>query len=100
MPRKKTVADGVRSETLHELNSLRESMNRPRVGVSELARSRGWRDTLKESGVLEVVDYTETVCYIFTPEKVTAMMDTMDALVAECDTLKASAAKEQALPEA
>lgn len=83
MPSRERDAGCRRSDVLHELTSLRESMMRPRLGMSELARSRGWRDRLAETGVVEVVDYTETVCYIFTSEKVQAIMDSTDGLVAE-----------------
>lgn len=44
-----------------------------RVGVSEFARSKAWRDKLPETGCFEVVDRGGTVGYLLAPDYAEAL---------------------------
>jgi len=44
-----------------------------RVGVSEFARSRSWRDRLSDVGCFEVVDRSGVVGYMLAPEYASAL---------------------------
>lgn len=46
-----------------------------RVGVSEFARSKSWRDKLPETGCFEVVDRSGVVGYMLAPDYAEAIND-------------------------
>lgn len=46
-----------------------------RVGVSEFARSKGWREKLPSVGCFEVVDRSGVVGYMLAPEYAEALSD-------------------------
>lgn len=39
-----------------------------RIGISEFARSKTWRDVLDESGCIEVTDRAESIGFLMTPD--------------------------------
>lgn len=56
-----------------------------RIGVSELARSKEWRDELDSDGCLEVVDRTETVGYVMDASYANALASYIDDLERELE---------------
>lgn len=56
-----------------------------RIGVSELARSKEWRDELGSDGCLEVVDRTETVGYVMDASYADALVAYIDSLEHELE---------------
>lgn len=56
-----------------------------RLGVSDFARSREWRGQLAEQGIVEVVDRTDTVGYVLSPEYVQALTEFVDQLEEELE---------------
>ena len=56
-----------------------------RIGVSELARSKEWRDELGSEGCLEVVDRTETVGYVMDASYADALVSYIDSLEHELE---------------
>lgn len=51
-----------------------------RIGVSELARSKSWRDTLPERGCFEVVDRSGVVGYMLAPDYAEALSEKLTEL--------------------
>ena len=51
-----------------------------RVGVSEFARTKAWRDRLPAVGCFEVVDRNGVVGYLLAPEYATALSDKISEL--------------------
>jgi len=56
-----------------------------RVNVTKLGRSTEWRDSLKVSSVLEIVDRNETAAVIMEPEVFKALLGFIDVLEEELE---------------
>lgn len=50
----------------------------PRLGVTEFARSKTWRQKLDECRAVEVLDRSETVGYLVSPQLIEALFNTID----------------------
>lgn len=62
-----------------------------RVGVSELAKTKAWRNELKEDGCFEVVDRGGLVGYMLSPDCATAMSERIDQLEMRLEQLQIEA---------
>lgn len=57
-------------------DALRDRVaKRPRVTMTELARSKAWREELDSSGVVEVTDRGETAAWIVSDDEMQALME-------------------------
>lgn len=61
----------------------------PRVGVTELARSKDWRSKLAEKGFAEVTERSETVGYLVTPENMEDLVAIMSSYEEELERIQA-----------
>ena len=56
-----------------------------RLGVSDFARSKEWRGQLADLGCVEVVDRSETVGYVMSPDYAQALASYLDQLEEELE---------------
>lgn len=71
---------------LNEVEELRSHTHvAPRITLSELARGKGWREELPESGVIEVTDRAQTVGWLLSDERVHGLLTLIDELAAELE---------------
>lgn len=62
-----------------------------RVGVSEFARSKAWRERLPEAGCFEVIDRGGVVGYMLAPDCATALNDHITALEQQLEQAQVAA---------
>lgn len=65
-------------ERMQVLNHARKDA--PRISLTELARSSGWRKALNQKGVVEVVDRTETAAFLVSRQGMAELLETIDSL--------------------
>jgi len=63
----------------------------PRIGVTELGRSTGWRDQLKDHAILEIVERADTVGYLISYRGMIDLLDEMEALEEAADQASVAA---------
>ena len=56
-----------------------------RISLTELTRSKGWRDDLVNCDIMEVVDRNDTAAYLVSPEGMRALLRTIDLLEEEVE---------------
>ena len=56
-----------------------------RIGVTELARSRDWRDGLASEGCYEIMDRSDTVGFVIAPECAEAMSQVISQMESELE---------------
>lgn len=56
-----------------------------RIGLTDLARSKDWREALLVHEIVEVVDRTETAAYLVSPDGMRALMEKISALEEELE---------------
>ena len=58
----------------------RASSSNGRISLTELARSKGWRDRLADQGVMEVMDRTETAAFLIAPQEMDLLLEAIEML--------------------
>ncbi len=72
--------------TEEKVAKFREMVNATeRVGVSEFARSKSWRERLPEAGCFEVVDRNGVVGYMLAPDYALALSDRIAELESQAE---------------
>ena len=56
-----------------------------RISLTELTRSKGWRDDLVNCDIMEVVDRSDTAAYLVSPEGMKALLKAIDLLEEEAE---------------
>lgn len=59
--------------------------SQPRVGLTEFARSKKWRESLEVQDIIEIVDRTETAGYLVSPEGMRILLDSIETLEKEVE---------------
>lgn len=62
-----------------------------RISLTDLARSRKWREELIEYGIIEVVDHGETAAWLLSDADMSLLLGTIDSLLEEMESLQVSA---------
>lgn len=69
-----------------QVEALRKANNHtPRITVTELARSRKWREDVYEYGVVEISERNEPCAYLLSPDGLSALLGTIDQLEEELE---------------
>lgn len=71
-------ADSIRSNTAP----------RPRIGLTEFARSKKWRSELAEHDTIEIVDRGETAGFLLSPDGMESLLGTIDSLEKEIERMQ------------
>ena len=75
--------------TIDKVNKLKTGKSR--LGLTDLTRSKAWRQTLDENDILEVVDRTETAAFILSPETLDSITTYIEALEEELEEIRIDA---------
>lgn len=59
----------------------------PRIGLTELARSNGWRGVLEDSGIMEITDQSGTVAFILSYQTIRMVSQAISDLEDEIEQL-------------
>ena len=62
-----------------------------RISLTDLARSRKWREELYEYGIIEVVDHSETAAWLLSKMDMSLLLETIDSLLDEVEALQVQA---------
>lgn len=62
-----------------------------RISLTELARSSGWRKVLQSTGIIEVMDRTETAAFLVSREGMAGLLEIIDALEEQLEMADISA---------
>lgn len=63
-------------EVLDRAGSVRDRVSsRPRISVTELSRSKDWRDKLPEVGVIEITDRGDTAGWLLSTQDMEAIIE-------------------------
>lgn len=62
-----------------------------RVSLTDLSRSRKWREDLFEYGIIEVVDHSETAAWLLSDSDMSLLLGTIDSLLEEVEALQVNA---------
>ncbi len=61
------------------------SGSKSRISLTELARSNKWRSALKDRGVLEVVDRTDTAAFLVSQQGMADLLGTIEDLESQLE---------------
>jgi hypothetical protein len=78
-----TTKEYNRAENIRKFTSLGH-----RIGLTDLTRSKGWRDDLTAYDIMEVVDRNDTTAYLVSLEGMRALMDEIDSLEEEIERMQ------------
>ena len=80
------------SAVLEKAELIRNNaIERPRIGVTEFARSKKWRSELERCGALEIIDRNETTGYVLSPDGMKSLLDAIDTLEEEIERMQIDA---------
>lgn len=79
MDRKKELKD-MTTEMLERVEKAKDFKLNNRISLTNLARSSQWKDDLKNNMIMEVVDRTDTVGVLLSPEMYMAISKYIDEL--------------------
>ena len=62
-----------------------------RIGLSDFSHGRKWREELAEVGIMEIADRADTAAWLMSDECLGTLVNRIDELEAEIESLQASA---------
>ena len=79
-------------ETFSKVDKIKNTVSSEhRLGVTDFARSKKWREDLIESDVIEVVDRTETAGYLISPAGMKSIISRINELEKELERARVDA---------
>ena len=74
------------TQNLSKADIIRNSISSDcRIGLTEFTRSKKWRNDLHNHDVIEIVDHTETVGFLISPEGMHSLAASFDKLEEEIE---------------
>ena len=79
-------------EVLERAGSVRDRVSgRPRISVTELSRSKDWRERLPEVGVIEITDRGDTAGWLLSAQDMAAIIEGYSYLEEEVERAQIAA---------
>ena len=79
-------------EVLERVGNVRDRVTgRPRISVTELSRSKDWRDRLPEVGVIEITDRGDTAGWLLSAQDMEAIIEGYSYLEEEVERVQIAA---------
>ena len=79
-------------EELDRIHAIRNSVqSHQRLGLTDLSRSRQWRDDLLTYDIMEIIDRTDTTGYLVSVNGMQALLDAITRLEEELEQIQIDA---------
>lgn len=79
------------ASTIDKVNKIKSEKSAHRLGLTELTRSKAWRQILNENDILEIVDRTETAGFILSQEGLDSIIEFIESLEEELEEKRVDA---------
>ncbi len=73
-------------ENVENIRKVKDA--KPRIGLTELSRSKSWQKQMTEYAVVELTDRNETAGWLVSPEGMESLLDRIDELEQELERLE------------